>query len=54
MNEEQEISKFLQEWECDGFTVQDVHIEKECADLMAQGILKILNRWLEPPNKPPQ
>ncbi len=43
MTKKEQISKFLQEWNGDGYTVQDVYIEKECADLMAEGIVKFLN-----------
>ena len=42
MTKKEQISNFLQEWDGDGYTVQDVYIEKECADLMAEGIVKLL------------
>ena len=43
MTKKEQISKFLQEWNGDGYTVQDVYIEKECADLMAEGIVKLFS-----------
>lgn len=42
MTRKEQLSKFLQNWEGDGYSIQSVYIEKECADLMAEGILKIL------------
>ena len=41
MTKKEKISKFLQEWNGDGYTVQNVYIEKECADLMAEYIVKL-------------
>ncbi len=43
MTKKEQISKFLQEWDGDGYTVQDVYIEKKCADLMAEGIVKLFS-----------
>jgi len=43
MTKKEQTSNFLQEWNGDGYTVQDVYIEKECADLMAEGIVKLFS-----------
>ncbi len=43
MTDKDKISKFLQEWNGGEFFIQDVYIEKECADLMAEGIVELLS-----------